>query len=150
LGGQGGRGLGVDELEHLLGLGAGGAEQPRPQVANPFLNLLNDLAREVFVIDLSGQTEERVLRAPGLDLGRLPVASGVVGGGVSAQAVGQGLDQGRTAAGPRWMGAAVWRATGTEIAHWLFCTKKTTGARKTPAKFMASCTSPSEVAPSPK
>ena len=47
------------------------------------------------------------------------------------------------------MGAAVCFASGTEIAHWLFCTKNTTGALNTAAKFHASCTSPSEVAPSP-
>src|SRR5271165_6837586 len=39
--------------------------------------------------------------------------------------------------------------TGTEMAHWLFCTKNTHGARYTDAKLHASCTSPVLVAPSP-
>ena len=39
---------------------------------------------------------------------------------------------------------------GTEIAHPLFWQTNTTGNRKTPAKFIASCTSPCELAPSPK
>ena len=50
----------------------------------------------------------------------------------------------------RQMGATVWAATGTEMAHWLFWQKNTTGALNTAAKFHASWTSPSEVAPSPK
>jgi hypothetical protein len=40
--------------------------------------------------------------------------------------------------------------TGSEIAHWLFWQKKTTGAAKDAAKTSASLTSPSLVAPSPK
>ena len=42
-------------------------------------------------------------------------------------------------------GAAVCRASGTEIAYLLFCTKNTTGARNTAAKFSASWKSPSLV-----
>ncbi len=45
--------------------------------------------------------------------------------------------------------AAVCFASGTLIAYWLFCTKNTTGARYTAAKFSASWQSPSLVAPSP-
>ena len=48
------------------------------------------------------------------------------------------------------VGAAVCADSGTEIAYWLFWTKKMHGAWNTPAKFIASCGSPSEVAPSPK
>jgi hypothetical protein len=40
--------------------------------------------------------------------------------------------------------------SGTEIAHWLFWQKNTTGAELTAAKLNASLVSPSEVAPSPK
>ncbi len=40
-------------------------------------------------------------------------------------------------------------ATGTEIAHWLFCRKKTSGVWKLAAKTIASCTSPWLEAPSP-
>ena len=47
-------------------------------------------------------------------------------------------------------GAAIWWLTGTEIAHWLFCTKNTHGALYTAARFSASCASPSLVAPSPR
>ena len=52
---------------------------------------------------------------------------------------------------PLWAsdGATDWRASGTEMAYSLFCTKKTTGAWKTAAKFIASWKSPSLVAPSP-
>ena len=39
---------------------------------------------------------------------------------------------------------------GTEMAHWLLLATKTTGSRRTPAKFIDSYTSPREVAPSPK
>ena len=39
---------------------------------------------------------------------------------------------------------------GIEIAHWLLTHTKTIGAWKTPAKFIASWTIPSELAPSPK
>ncbi len=45
---------------------------------------------------------------------------------------------------------AVCSSRGIEIAHWLFWQKNTTGSSKTPAKFIASWKSPSEVAPSPK
>src|SRR5438093_8720763 len=45
---------------------------------------------------------------------------------------------------------AVWRVTGTEIAHWLFLQKKIVGVLKTPAKFIPAWKSPSLVAPSPK
>ena len=48
------------------------------------------------------------------------------------------------------VGEAVCSRTGTEMAYWLFWQKKTHGASYTPAMFIASCTSPSEVAPSPK
>jgi hypothetical protein len=48
------------------------------------------------------------------------------------------------------VGAAVCFDSGTEIAYWLFWTKKITGACITPAKVIASCGSPSEVPPSPK
>jgi hypothetical protein len=48
------------------------------------------------------------------------------------------------------VGAFVCCDSGTLIAYWLFCTKKMHGASKTAAKFIASCGSPSEVAPSPK
>ncbi|CAB5017895.1 unannotated protein [freshwater metagenome] len=48
------------------------------------------------------------------------------------------------------MGTTAWRFTGSEIAHWLFWQKNTTGASNTEANTMASCTSPSLVAPSPK
>src|SRR5205809_388189 len=40
--------------------------------------------------------------------------------------------------------------SGTEMAHWLFWQTKTSGTCQTPAKFIASWKSPSEVAPSPK
>jgi hypothetical protein len=46
--------------------------------------------------------------------------------------------------------ARVWRARGTEMAHWLLTQTKTTGTPKTPAKFSASWVMPSELAPSPK
>ncbi len=39
---------------------------------------------------------------------------------------------------------------GTEMAYWLFSMRKTTGSLWMPAKFIASCQSPSEVAPSPE
>jgi hypothetical protein len=45
---------------------------------------------------------------------------------------------------------AVWRLTGTEIAHWLFWQKKTTGAFQTAAKLSAQWKSCSDVAPSPR
>ena len=45
---------------------------------------------------------------------------------------------------------AVCSASGTEMAHWLLLTTNTTGSFQTPAKFIASQTSPFEVAPSPK
>src|SRR6266508_627429 len=45
---------------------------------------------------------------------------------------------------------AVWRAEGTEIAHWLFLQKKIVGVLNTPAKFIPLWKSPSLVAPSPK
>ena len=50
----------------------------------------------------------------------------------------------------RQIGATVWRATGTEMAHWLFWQRNTVGAWNTAAKLQASWKSPSEVAPSPK
>lgn len=46
-------------------------------------------------------------------------------------------------------GAAVCLASGTEMAKPLFCTRKTTGACQTAAKFSASWKSPSLVPPSP-
>ena len=46
-------------------------------------------------------------------------------------------------------GATLCRASGTEIAYSLFCTKNTTGALNTAAKLSASWKSPSLVAPSP-
>jgi len=39
--------------------------------------------------------------------------------------------------------------TGVEMAQPLFLSTKTTGARRTPARFSASCASPSDDAPSP-
>ena len=48
------------------------------------------------------------------------------------------------------VGAAVCFSSGTEIAYWLFWTKKMTGERKAPAKVIASWGSPSLVPPSPK
>ena len=45
---------------------------------------------------------------------------------------------------------AVWSESGTEIAHWLFWQKKTSGSLKTPAKFAAAWKSPDELAPSPR
>src|SRR5688572_14966382 len=45
---------------------------------------------------------------------------------------------------------AVWILRGVEIAHWLFWLKKIAGSFITPAKFIASWTAPSDVAPSPK
>ena len=51
----------------------------------------------------------------------------------------------------RWArGTRVWTEVGTEIAHWLFCVKNTTGAWKEAAKVKDSETSPSLEAPSPK
>ena len=44
---------------------------------------------------------------------------------------------------------AICLESGTLIAYWLFSQKNTTGRRCTPAKFSASCQSPSLVAPSP-
>ena len=44
----------------------------------------------------------------------------------------------------------VWRSSGSEIAHWLFWQKKTTGALKTLAQMNDSLTSPWLLAPSPK
>jgi hypothetical protein len=44
----------------------------------------------------------------------------------------------------------VCRSSGTEIAHWLFWQKNTTGAFMTLAQMNASFTSPWLVAPSPK
>ena len=41
-------------------------------------------------------------------------------------------------------------SSGSEIAHWLFWQKNTTGALKTDAHTKASLTSPWLVAPSPK
>ena len=46
--------------------------------------------------------------------------------------------------------AAVCLDLGTDMAHWLFWQRKTTGTCQTPAKFSASWKSPSEVAPSPQ
>ena len=48
------------------------------------------------------------------------------------------------------MEAWAWTWTGSEMAHWLFWQKKTTGTTKLAAKPSASATSPSLVAPSPK
>src|SRR6266511_4258872 len=48
------------------------------------------------------------------------------------------------------MGTAVCEENGTEMAHWLFWQKNTTGALNTAAKLHPSWKSPSEVAPSPK
>ena len=45
---------------------------------------------------------------------------------------------------------AIWRESGTEMAYLLFSTKKTMGSLWMEAKFMASCTSPWLVVPSPK
>src|SRR2546423_6537919 len=45
---------------------------------------------------------------------------------------------------------AVCFAVGTLMAQWLFWQMKTTGALKTPAKFIATWKSPSLVAPSPR
>ena len=45
---------------------------------------------------------------------------------------------------------AVWRSRGIEMAQPLFWQTKTVGVVNTPAKFIASWKSPSEVAPSPK
>ena len=45
--------------------------------------------------------------------------------------------------------AAVWSDTGVDSAVWLFSTQKITGSRRTAQKLMASCHSPSDVAPSP-
>ncbi len=51
----------------------------------------------------------------------------------------------------RWYsGILVCRSSGSEIAHWLFWQKKTTGALATEAQMNASFTSPWLVAPSPK
>ena len=50
----------------------------------------------------------------------------------------------------RASGCFDWSPTGSEIAHWLFWQKNTTGASKLAAKTRASFTSPSLVAPSPK
>ena len=44
----------------------------------------------------------------------------------------------------------VCRSIGSEIAHWLFWQKNTTGALKTLAQMKDSLTSPWLVAPSPK
>ena len=41
-------------------------------------------------------------------------------------------------------------SSGSEIAHWLFWQKNTTGALNTLAQMNASFTSPWQVAPSPK
>ena len=41
------------------------------------------------------------------------------------------------------------RCVGVEYAHWLLSQMKTTGSRRTPAKFIASCASPRAEAPSP-
>src|SRR5439155_26738556 len=46
--------------------------------------------------------------------------------------------------------AAVWAASGVEIAHWLLLQKRIRGARITPAKLAPSWNEPSDVAPSPK
>jgi hypothetical protein len=48
------------------------------------------------------------------------------------------------------LSAAVWRSRGVEMAQPLFSQRKSTGAPKTPATFIASWQSPSEVAPSPR
>ena len=40
-------------------------------------------------------------------------------------------------------------SVGVEYAHWLLSQTKTTGSRRTPAKFMPSCASPRAAAPSP-
>ena len=50
----------------------------------------------------------------------------------------------------RYSGMRVWRSSGSEIAHWLFWQKNTTGALNTEAKTNDSLTSPWLVAPSPK
>ncbi len=51
----------------------------------------------------------------------------------------------------RWYsGTRLCRSSGSEMAHWLFWQKNTTGALNTEAKTNASCTSPWLVAPSPK
>ena len=48
------------------------------------------------------------------------------------------------------VGDAVCLDRGTEMAYWLFWQMKTVGVFMTPAKFMASWKSPSDVAPSPR
>ena len=50
----------------------------------------------------------------------------------------------------RQIGATVCDDKGTEMAHWLFWQKNTTGERNTEAKLHPSWKSPSDVAPSPK
>ena len=50
----------------------------------------------------------------------------------------------------RYSGVRLWRSSGSEMAHWLFWQKKTTGALVTDAQMKASLTSPWLVAPSPK
>ena len=45
---------------------------------------------------------------------------------------------------------AVCIESGTEIAHWLFWQKNTTGSLNTPAKFAAAWKSAEEEAPSPR
>ena len=59
---------------------------------------------------------------------------------------------GKPYASARWASvfARVCLDRGTEIAHWLLTHTNTIGARKTPAKFIASWQIPSEDAPSPK
>ncbi|MCY1283657.1 hypothetical protein D9M70_325400 [compost metagenome] len=48
------------------------------------------------------------------------------------------------------VGAPHWRLRGTEIAHWLLLTTKTTGSCQAPATLSASRKSPLLVAPSPQ
>ncbi len=51
----------------------------------------------------------------------------------------------------RWYsGMRLCRSSGSEMAHWLFWQKNTTGALNTDAQMNASLTSPWLVAPSPK
>jgi hypothetical protein len=67
---------------------------------------------------------------------------------VRLQATGLGAPAANEASCAR-LGVALWAESGTEMAYRLFCTRKTTGARRTPAMPSDSWKSPSLVAPSP-
>ncbi len=97
--------LGVHVLEHRVDVRVGERPAAGPQLHGQRLRLDLDGLEEVMVRQaVPGEVDadplDRVLELPGLELGGDPVAGGVVGGGVSAHPVREGLDEHRAVALP--------------------------------------------------